>query len=79
VAEDLRWNLVQTRLAQANHVTVSEEEIHQAAKRAMQQQFYQYGMYDLDDAKLENITARYLGRTQQLRTYASQPGGSESI
>jgi len=61
VAEDLRWSLIQTKLAKANNITVTEEEIHQAAKLAMQQQFYQYGMYDLDDTKLENITARYLG------------------
>jgi trigger factor len=61
VAEDLRWSLIQTKLANANNITVTEEEIHQAAKLAMQQQFYQYGMYDLDDVKLENITARYLG------------------
>ena len=61
VAEDLRWNLIQTKLAKANNVTVTEEEIQAAARQAMQQQFYQYGMYDLDDAKLQNITQRYLG------------------
>ena len=60
VAEDLRWNLIQTKLAKANNISVTEEEINAAARQAMQQQFYQYGMYDLDDAKLNDITKRYL-------------------
>lgn len=59
-SEDLRWSLIQNKLAKANNITVTEEEIIAAAKQLMQQQFYQYGMYDLDEAKLTDMTNRYL-------------------
>jgi trigger factor len=59
-SEDLRWSLIQNKLALANNVTIAQEDIRSAAKQMMQQQFYQYGMYDFDEAKLNDITDRYL-------------------
>jgi trigger factor len=66
VAEDLRWNLIQTKLAKAANITVTEEEIQAAARQAVQQQFFQYGMYDVDAAKLDDIARRYLGEGNNL-------------
>ena len=63
VAEDLRWSLILGRLAQAYEVTVNEEEVRVAARQAMQQQFYQYGVYNLDDARLDEMTTRYLSES----------------
>ena len=60
VAEDLRWNLIQDKIAQAQDISITEEEIMGVATQMVRQQFAQYGMPDPEADKLEDITRNYL-------------------
>lgn len=60
MAEDLRWNLILTTVAADQQITLTEDEIRDASRALMRQQFAQYGMYDMEDAKVEEMSNRYL-------------------
>lgn len=60
LAEDLRWNLMVTKLATDQGFDVTEDELKELARGLVRQQFAQYGYYDIDDAKLEEVSERYL-------------------
>jgi len=60
LADDLRWDLIQSRIAEANEIAVSEEEIRELARQTIRQQFAQYGYFDLDESKEKDIVERYL-------------------
>lgn len=60
LSEDLRWNLMVTKLATEQGFDVTEEEMKELARGLVRQQFVQYGYYDIDDEKLEEVAARYL-------------------
>lgn len=60
MAEDLRWNLILSQIAAEQNLVLQEEEIRNASRAMMRQQFAQYGIYDMDDAKVEDMSNRYL-------------------
>ncbi len=60
MAEDLRWNLIMGHVAAEQNITLEEEEIREASRGMMRQQFAQYGVYDMDEAKVEEMSNRYL-------------------
>jgi trigger factor len=60
LAEDLRWNLILSNIAVDQQIVLTEDEIRDASRALMRQQFAQYGIYDMDDAKVEEMSARYL-------------------
>jgi len=60
LADDLRWDLIQSRIAEANEIAVSEDEIRELARQTIRQQFAQYGYFDLDESKEKDIVERYL-------------------
>lgn len=60
LAEDLRWSLIVNKIAKDNNLTVSEEEVTLAARQLVYQQFAQYGIRDMDPAKLDELAANYL-------------------
>ena len=60
LAEDLRWNLMVTKLATDQGFDVTEDELKELARGLVRQQFAQYGYYEIDDAKLEEVSERYL-------------------
>ncbi len=60
LAEDLRWNLINGKIAKTNSLEISEEEVTTVAKQMLHQQFANYGIYDMDAAKLDDVAKRYL-------------------
>ena len=60
ISEDLRWNLVQEKIASANNVQVSPEEVNEVAKQMVIQQFSQYGVPAPEDEKLTELANNYL-------------------
>ncbi|MCX6290949.1 MAG: trigger factor [Bacteroidetes bacterium] len=60
LSDDLRWNLINGKIAKTNSLDISEEEVVVVAKQVLHQQFANYGMYDLDAAKLDDLSKRYL-------------------
>ena len=60
LAEDLRWNLINNKIAKENSLEIAEEEVTTVAKQVLRQQFINYGVYDLQADKLEDLTKRYL-------------------
>jgi trigger factor len=59
MAEDLRWSLIRSYFAKENNLTVSEEEVKQAARVMAREQFVQYGYYDMPDDKIEEVAKSY--------------------
>lgn len=60
LAEDLRWNLINGKIAKSNNLEITEEEISTVAKQVLHQQFANYGVYDLQAEKLDDLAKRYL-------------------
>ncbi|MBP6401465.1 MAG: trigger factor [Bacteroidia bacterium] len=60
VAEDLRWNLIQGKLSAMHSIEVTEDEIKELSRQIIRQQFAQYGYYEMEPDRLEDIATRYL-------------------
>jgi trigger factor len=60
VAEDLKWNLIQEKIAEAQSISVTEGEILELSKMMISQQFAQYGVAPPENAKLEDLAKDYL-------------------
>ena len=60
VAEDLRWNLIQEKIAAANSISVDPQEVIAVAEQMVMQQFSQYGMPAPDAEKLTELATNYL-------------------
>lgn len=60
LSEDLRWSLIQNKVVASHNLDVSDEEIKDLARQVMKQEFAQYGYYDLEAERLEEMTNRYL-------------------
>lgn len=60
VSEDLRWNLIQNKLSALHSVEVTEDEVKDLSRQVIRQQFAQYGYYEMEPERLEDISMRYL-------------------
>jgi len=60
LSEDLRWSLIQNKIAAKHELSVTEDEIKDLARQVMKQEFAQYGYYDLEAERLEEMATRYL-------------------
>ena len=63
LAEDLRWNLIQTKIAESNSIKVEEEEVRNVARQMVSQQFAQYGVPAPESAKLDELANNYLNES----------------
>lgn len=63
LAEDLRWNLIQTKIAETNSIAVENEEIKSVAEQMVRQQFAQYGVPAPEEEKLNELANNYLGES----------------
>ncbi|REJ81619.1 MAG: trigger factor [Bacteroidetes bacterium] len=60
LAEDLRWSLIQNKVASSNDIIISEEEVKALSVQVIRQQFAQYGYYEMEQDKLDEMSVRYL-------------------
>ena len=60
LSEDLRWNLIQNKLAEANSIAVEREEVLEVSRQMIRQQFSQYGVPAPESEKLEELSNNYL-------------------
>lgn len=60
LSEDLRWSLIQNKVASVNNIEITDEEIRDLARQVMRQEFAQYGYYDIEAERLEEMATRYL-------------------
>lgn len=63
LAEDLRWNLIQSKIAEANSISVTEEEVRNVARAMVSQQFAQYGVPAPEADKLDELASNYLNES----------------
>jgi trigger factor len=62
VAEDLKWNLMQKKIAGEQSYEISENDIFDSARLMISQQFAQYGMPAPEDEKLNEMVKNYLSK-----------------
>jgi trigger factor len=60
VAEDLKWNLIESKIAEEQSIDVTWEEVHSTARMMVAQQFAQYGVPAPEDEKLNEMATNYL-------------------
>jgi trigger factor len=60
VSEDLRLDLINSKIAKTNSLEITDEEVVNVAKQMLRQQFASYGVYDMEASKLDDMVARYL-------------------
>ncbi len=60
LAEDLKWNLIQEKIAADQSISVLKEEIMNTARMMISQQFIQYGVAPPEDDKLDELVNNYL-------------------
>jgi trigger factor len=65
--EDLKWQLVKDRIARENEITVSEEDVKEAARDNARMQFSYYGMNNVPDEHLDAFAQRTLEDKEQVR------------
>jgi trigger factor len=66
LAEDLKWDLIQSRISTDQNITVSKEEINDTARILISQQFAQYGVAAPEDEKLDEMVQNYLLKDDHL-------------
>lgn len=62
MAEDLRWDLIRNQVAKTNAITVAAEEVTNLAAAMVRQQLAQYGMYDIEESRMKQITDDYINK-----------------
>ncbi|MCX6274346.1 MAG: trigger factor [Bacteroidetes bacterium] len=62
MAEDLRWDLIRNQVAKMNSLEVTAEEITNMAAAMVRQQLAQYGMYDIEESRMKQITDDYINK-----------------
>jgi trigger factor len=60
LAEDLKWDLIQGKLAGDQNIEVTQEEILNTARVLISQQFAQYGVAPPENEKLDELVQNYL-------------------
>lgn len=67
---DLKWQLIKSKLVEANEIKIEHADILASAKKAARIQFMQYGLTSIPDDYLENYAADMLNKDEQRRQYA---------
>lgn len=62
LAEDLKWNLIQEKISSQQSFTIAADDIKNAARLLISQQFAQYGMPPPEDDKMEEMVMGYLNK-----------------
>ena len=70
--EDLKWHLIKEKIVNDNKLTVSEEELLEAAKKVTRAQFAQYGMMNVPEDLLDGYAADMLKKEDSKRNLIDQ-------
>jgi trigger factor len=60
LAEDLKYNLIQTKIASEQSISVTEDDLKNVASIMIAQQFAQYGVAAPEDEKMDELVQNYL-------------------
>lgn len=60
LAKDLKWDLIQNKIATDQSIVVGHEDILQTGRELISQQFAQYGIAPPDNEKLDELVLNYL-------------------
>ncbi len=63
--KDLKWQLIKDKLIKENELTVSEEDVREAAKEMAAAQFRQYGMFDVPEEYLNNYADQIFQKEEE--------------
>lgn len=65
--DEFKWQLIKTKLAKENNLTVSEEEVMEFAKKQALMQFQQYGMMSVPEEYLANYAQQIMQNQEERR------------
>ena len=60
LAEDLKFNLIQEKIAADNNLSVTKDDVMESARMMISRQFVEYGVAPPDHEKLDEMVANYL-------------------
>lgn len=70
--EEFQWQLIKDQLIRENEISVSDEELLEYAVQLARNQFYQYGLYNVQDDYLMNYAREQLTRKEEARRLRDQ-------
>lgn len=70
--EGLRYQLIEAKVAQKYDLKVAHEDVQEATKKIIKEQFAMYGQSNIPDADLDNIVQSSLGNQQEYQRMADQ-------
>ena len=69
---EFRWQLIKDKIIRKYEIKVSQEELFEYAMILSRNQFYQYGLYNVQDEHLENFAREQLNKPEEARRLSEQ-------
>jgi trigger factor len=60
-AEELRWKLLRDKMVETYNINVTDEEKNAVARQLVLSQFSRYGIYEVPEEKMQELSKQYLG------------------
>lgn len=70
--QDLKWQLIRNKIARANELKITEEELLKEAENITRSQFRQYGLFYATDEQVSNYAKETLKREEDARRIADK-------
>ena len=70
--EDLKWQLIRSKVARENEVRITEEELQKEAENVTRYQFSQYGLFYATDEQISNYAKETLKREEDAKRIADK-------
>jgi len=70
--EEFQWQLIKDQLIRENEISVSDEELFEFAVQMARNQFYQYGLYNVQDEHIVEYARGQLNRKDEARRLRDQ-------
>ncbi len=71
-SRDLKWQLIRNKIARANELKITEEELLKEAEKITRYQFSQYGLFYATDEQVENYAKETLKREEDAKRIADK-------
>lgn len=71
-SRDLKWQLIRNKIARANELKITEEELLKEAEKITRYQFSQYGLFYATDEQVENYAKETLKREEDGKRIADK-------